>query len=207
MRTSTSSATSPRVATTSSGVFRRLHPAVEDDARVDRPVVRLEEARDRVAARLLLAVADDAEGHGQRALGRERLDRLQLHPELALVVGDAARVEPLAAHLGGERVALPELERVRRLHVVVPVDEDGRRAGRPRDLADDEPSVLAHLGLAAERAHLLGDPVGGARDVAPRAPGRRSRSGSRGSSPSSSSQPSGSAVVTARSYAATRRLW
>ena len=47
-----------------------LHPAVEDDARVRRPVVGREEAVDRVAARLLLAVADDAEGHGERACRR-----------------------------------------------------------------------------------------------------------------------------------------
>ena len=77
-----------------------LHPAVEDDACVDRPVVGGEEADDRVAACLLLAVADDAERHGQRPLGEELLDRLQLHPELALVVRDSAGVEPLAAHLG-----------------------------------------------------------------------------------------------------------
>ena len=89
-----------------------LHPAVEDEARVRRAVVGSEKARDRVAARLLLAVADDPEAHRQRSLLDERLDGLQLHPELALVVRDAACVEPLAARLGRERVAIPELERV-----------------------------------------------------------------------------------------------
>ena len=84
------------------GRVARLHPAVEDDAGVGWAVVLREEPVDRVATRLLLAVADHTEAHGERPVGDELLDRLQLHPELALVVGNTARVEPLAAHLGGE---------------------------------------------------------------------------------------------------------
>jgi hypothetical protein len=121
----------------------RLHPAVEDDACVDGAVVAFQESDDRVAARLLLAVADDSERDRRKALGEELLDRLQLHPELTLVVGDAARVQPFATDLGREWVALPQLERCRPLHVVVAVDEDGGRLGRPRDLAHDEPAVLS----------------------------------------------------------------
>ena len=142
-----------------------LHPAVEDHARVDRSLVGREKPRDRVAARLLLAVAHHPEGHGQRALACQRRDRLELHPELPLVIGDAPRVEPLAAHLGRERIALPELERVRRLDVVVPVHEHRRGPRRAGNLADVEPSVLLHLRLAAERANPVADPVGGAPDV------------------------------------------
>ena len=96
----------------------------------------------------------------------ERLDGLQLHPELPLVVRDAASVEPLAPDDRVERVALPELERIRRLHVVVPVDENGRRFGRPGDLPDDEPSVLADVRVTAEPPHRVGDPRGRALHVA-----------------------------------------
>ena len=142
-----------------------LHPAVEHDARVDRPVVRLEEADDRVAAGLLLAVADDPERDRRRPLREELLDRLQLHPELSLVVCDAACVEPFPSYLRRERVALPQLERRGRLDVVVAVDEDGGRPGRADDLADDEPSVLAQLRLAAERSHLRSHPLAGPGDV------------------------------------------
>src|SRR5688500_17297891 len=126
-----------------------LHPAVEDDARVGGAAVRVEEAYDRVAAALLLTVAGDPEADRQRTLLGERLDRLQLHPELPLVVGDATGVEPLTARLGREGLALPQLERIGRLHVVVPVDEDGGRIRRPGDLAGDESPVLADIGVAA----------------------------------------------------------
>ena len=142
-----------------------LHPAVEDDARVRRPVVVCEEAANRMTPCLLFAVADDAERHGERALRGELLDRLELHPELPLVVGDPPRMEPLAPDLGRERVALPELERVRRLDVVVPVHEHRGRIGWPRHLADDEPSSLTHLGSPAEPSHLAGNPLGCPRHV------------------------------------------
>src|SRR5213078_814754 len=61
--------------------------------------------------------------------------------ELTLVVRDAARVDPLVADRRLERLALPQLERRRRLHVEVAVDEDRRRVavvGRRRNVADDE---------------------------------------------------------------------
>ena len=147
------------------GRVARLHPTVEDDAGVDRLVVALEVADDCVAARLLLAVADHPERDRRRARGDELLDRLELHPELSLVVGDAARVQPLAAGLGDERLGLPQLEWRRRLDVVVAVHEHRRRAGWAGDLADHEAAVLAQLGLAAERANPLGDPLAGAGDV------------------------------------------
>jgi len=142
-----------------------FHPAVEDHARVGRLVVLGQEAADRLAAGLLLAVADDAEGHRQGPSRDELLDRLQLHPELALVVGDSSGVEPLPAGLGRERVALPELEWIGGLDVVVAVDEDDRRPRRAGNLGDHEPPVLVRGGLPSERAHLVGDPIGRSRDV------------------------------------------
>ena len=52
--------------------------------------------------------------------------------QLALVVGDPAAVQVLAADLGLERRRLPQLERIGRLHVEVAVAEDRRRVGRSR---------------------------------------------------------------------------
>ena len=52
---------------------------------------------DRVAADLLLAVAREAQVDRQRVRLDEPLRRLEDDPELALVVGDAARVRPLVA--------------------------------------------------------------------------------------------------------------
>lgn len=142
-----------------------LHPAVEDDARVYGAVVVGQEAVDGIPARLLLAVAHDAKGHGRCAFGDERFDRLQLHPELTFVVRDAARVQPFPASLGREGLALPELERVGRLDVVVAVDEDRRRARRPSNVAHDEAPALADLGIAAEASNRACDPLGRPGDV------------------------------------------
>src|SRR5512132_2273109 len=141
-----------------------LHRGVEDDARVGAAFVPLEELHDRVAADLLLAVADDAQVHRQLALRREQHRTLQQRPELSLVVGHAARVEPLVADGRLERLAVPELERRRRLYVEVAVDEDRACvtvAGRRRDLADDERLrvSLLELGLAAGSAHEVAHPL------------------------------------------------
>ena len=153
------------------------HVAVEDHGRVGAALVGGEEVDDRVAAGLLLAVAGEAEVDRERALGGELLRRLQQQVELALVVGDAAPVEPLVADRRLERLALPELERVGRLHVEVPVAEDGRRLvgpGRGADLADRErlPLPVDDLGCAAGGADVLAQPFPG-RARRAGAPGRR----------------------------------
>ena len=92
-------------------------------------------------------------------------------PQLALVVGDAARVEPAVAHLGRERIALPQLERRRRLDVEVAVTEDDGGAGDGW-LAGTSASTSGRLSrstiaaVAALAADELDDPVRGSADVA-----------------------------------------
>src|SRR2546427_11956810 len=91
---------------------------------------------------------------------------LQMRTELSLVVGDTAWVQPFAVHRGLERLALPELERRRRLHVEMPVDEDRRHVAvraRRRDLADHERLRvgLLEVRLAAGAAHEVAYPLGG----------------------------------------------
>src|SRR5436305_2034176 len=93
------------------------------------------------SAALLRAVARDAEVNGQRTLCGEQRRAFEQRPELTLVVRDPARVDPLVADRRLERLAVPQLERRRRLHVEVAVDEDRRRvavAGRRGDVADHE---------------------------------------------------------------------
>jgi hypothetical protein len=92
------------------------------------------------------------------------LGRLQEHEELALVVGDAASVEPFVAKRRLERVGLPELERRRRLDVEVAVADDCRRVAVPRrgsELAERERMAVpvAELRFAAGPADEVADPL------------------------------------------------
>ena len=118
---------------------RRLvdHAAVEDDRAVGAALVLVDEAQHVRAADLLLALEHDAHVHRQLARARELAGDVQERQEVALVVARAARVQPAVAHHGLERVGRPELARIGRLHVVVAVDQHGRRVGAARaQLAD-----------------------------------------------------------------------
>ena len=150
---------------------RREHVPVEDDACVSPTLVRREEVDDRVAAGLLLAVAGEAHVHRQRAVGGKKRGRFEEDVELALVVGDAARIEPAVPHRRLERRALPGLERRRGLDVEVAVGDDRRRLvgalGRA-DLADHERLISGRLSNSASppapRMKSL-HPFGSAHDV------------------------------------------
>ncbi len=125
-----------------------------------------------MAADLLLAVERDAEVDGQRVRLDETLCRFQDEPELALVVGDAAAVRPLAADVELERVGIPQIERCGRLDVEVVVDEHGRRVARAirgADLAEHELALAERrqLGGAADAPNQVADPLAGALDVLP----------------------------------------
>ena len=120
-------------------------------------------------ADFLFAFEDDLDVHRQAAvLLQVRLDRLEVHEDLALVVGRAARVDLAVAHRRLERRRLPQVERIDRLHVVVAVEEDRRRAGGAEPVAVDDrearrldqPNVLQ-----PDAPHLLGGPLGAALDV------------------------------------------
>src|SRR2546423_1243857 len=73
------------------------HARVEDDARVAAAFVLREELDDRVPTGFLFAVAAEADVDGKRVISRELRGRLQQHVELALVVCDAAAVDPPVA--------------------------------------------------------------------------------------------------------------
>jgi hypothetical protein len=57
--------------------------------------------------------------------------------DLALVVARPARVQVTIAYGGFERLAMPLVERIDGLHVVVPIDQDSGRAGCPVPRAVD----------------------------------------------------------------------
>ena len=67
----------------------------------------------------------------------ERPKRCGVDRDPRLVVGGASPVQAAVANLGIERRRVPLLERAFRLDVVVGVQEHGRRALRPVDLAED----------------------------------------------------------------------
>ena len=97
-----------------------------------------------------------------------RFDRLEVHEDLALVVGGAARVDLAVADRRLERRRLPQLERIDRLHVVVAVEQDRRRALGAEPVAVDD-GIARRLDqpdvLQADAAHLVGGPLGAAPDV------------------------------------------
>ncbi len=163
------------------------HVDVEDDCRIRPALIGGEEVDDRVAAYLLLPVAADPDVHRELTGPRELAGAREQRVELALVVHRAAGVQIPVADLGLERVALPELERRRRLHVEVPVQHHRGRVATVRspDLADGErcPLPVDDLRLAARPLHEFRDPLRGAPDVA-----RVRRVGAHGRDPEESGQ-------------------
>ena len=108
------------------------HRGVEDDAGIGAALVLPDPRSGTLAPDLLLGVAEETDVHGQCAFDRKAARCFEQEPELPLVVGHAAAVEPTVANGRLERRAVPELERRRRLHVDVPVAEDGRGAAPER---------------------------------------------------------------------------
>ena len=124
-----------------------------------------------MAAGLLLAVAAEADVDRQLARRRELARRGEQHEELALVVDGAAAVEVAVAQLGLERPALPQVERVGRLHVEVAVADDRRRVAAPLDarispMASGWPSQSTTSASPPTRAHEVAHPLARAHDVA-----------------------------------------
>jgi hypothetical protein len=131
--------------------------------------VRGHERAHRRAADLLLPLEEELDVDGQRPLGlQQRLDREDRREHAALVVGGAARVDPPILQLRVEGVGVPQRERVDRLGVEVPVDQDGRLAGRVQVVRGHHrvPAGLQDLDvLHARGGDALGDPAGGAAHV------------------------------------------
>ena len=147
------------------------HRRVGDDDDVARePLAFAREKRLEVRrADLFFAFDDDLDVDRQLAVDAQvRFDRGEVHQALALVVDRAAPVDLAVAHRRFERRRRPELERIGRLHVVMAVDQDRRRARRaePRAVRDRMAAGFEHLGSVSPAARMRADRVlGGAPHV------------------------------------------
>ena len=120
--------------------------------------------RDRGAPNLLFALHQELEVDGERSVdGAQRLDRLDMHVHLSLVVGRAARVQVAVPHGGFEGRADPGFQRIGRLDVVVPVAQDGGFARRTQPVGVDQGVLFGgdrfdvlQAGLSEARGHELG---------------------------------------------------
>ncbi len=94
---------------------------------------------------------------------------LGVNEHLAFVVRGAARVQIIVAHLGFERIAVPQFDRINRLHIVVAVNQNGRfvRPGlQPFGRHDRMAAGRIDLGVVqADRRELIDQPLGGALNV------------------------------------------
>ncbi|MEJ7666445.1 MAG: hypothetical protein WKG07_46485 [Hymenobacter sp.] len=121
------------------------------------------------AADLLFAL--DQELHVDRQVAvllQMRLNRLEVHEDLALVVGRAARVDLAVANRRLERRGRPQVKRIDRLHIVVAVEQDGRRARRSEPLAIDDRMPRCFLEariLESDALEFFGGPFGCLADV------------------------------------------
>ena len=127
---------------------------------------------DVLAAYLFLAFDQELDVDRQPAFGlHEALDRFEEEVGLPLVVNRAAGVDVLVAYRRLERGRNPFVERVRRLHVVVPVDKKRRLARELQPLPIHQ-RVLALLAVDnldpshSHRAELARDKLGRAPHVA-----------------------------------------
>jgi hypothetical protein len=158
-------------------VADRRHAAVEHrrignyhDVGGELGLMRLDEVIEVGGPDFLLALEDDLHVDGQLpGLLQVRLDGFEVHEDLALVVGRAARVDLAVANGGCKRRRLPQLDRIDRLDVVVAVEEDGRRAfgAQPVAVHDRVARCFDEADIAeADAPHLLGGPLGAAANVA-----------------------------------------
>ena len=135
----------------------------DDDVGGEVVLVRLDEVVEVGRADLFFPLEDDLHVDRQPAvLLQVRFNRLEVHEDLPLVVGRAARVDFAVADGRLEGRGFPQLDRVDRLHVVVAVEEDGRRARRAQPVAvdDREAGRVDQLDvLQPDAAHLLRRPV------------------------------------------------
>ena len=127
-------------------VADRRHAALEhsrvgdhDHVGLQLVLVRADEVVEVRTADFLFALDHELHVHGQAAvLLHVRFDRLEVHEHLPLVVGRAARVDLAVANRRLEGRRLPQIQRIDRLHVVVPVEQDGGRLGRAEPVAIDD---------------------------------------------------------------------
>ena len=114
------------------GMFQAGHSGVGNDDGIAEQFAAIffEKVREAFAADLLLAFDDERQIARQRRAGFEmRFDGLEMREVLAFVVSRAARVNRAACDARLKRRRCPQLQRLRRLHVVMAVNHVMRLAG------------------------------------------------------------------------------
>ena len=149
----------------------REHPRIgdDDDVGAELGFVGADEVVEVDAPDFFLPFENELDVDRQPAvLFQVRFDRLEVHEDLTLVVGRPARVDLAVADGRLEGRRFPQLQRIDGLHVVMPVEEDRRRAFRAQPVAVDDRIARgideAHV-LQPDAAHLFGAPIGAAFDV------------------------------------------
>ena len=121
-------------------VFGPLHAPVarEHGIGLQAILVRFDGRHGVRAADLFLALPEEGQIDRRRAVdGGQRLDRLDERDQVGLHVSRAAGVNPPVAHRRFEGRTLPKVERISRLDIVMPVDQDRRFARRRVPCAED----------------------------------------------------------------------
>ena len=110
----------------------RDHAGVGNDCHIafERLAISLQKPGQVAAANLFFALNDEVQVDGQIAAFFERLlDAENMREDLALVVRRTPRVDITVFQNRSEGRRIPQLERVGRLHIVMPVKHDGLAAG------------------------------------------------------------------------------
>src|SRR4051794_12779213 len=117
----------------------------------------------------LFAVAAEANVHRKLACLRELAGGREKHVERPLVVDCAAAIDIAVTDLGLEGVAFPQLERVWRRHIEMPIAEDRRRVATVRCAYFPDRERLAvpvdEFALTARLAHPRADPLARTFDI------------------------------------------
>jgi hypothetical protein len=145
------------------GLGRPPHRAVgrDDEIGCELAAMLVEEMPEVRAADLLLALDQEADVERKRAfLRKEGFGHLQSHEHGALVVGRAAGVDATLADGRLERGSRPLGLVAGRLHVVVAVDEDRRRAGDAESFAEHDRMAVGRDDASVCERELRGDPLG-----------------------------------------------
>jgi hypothetical protein len=143
---------------------RPPHGPVRGDDQVGRQLrgVGAHERRQVRAADLLLALEQELHVEREAALlGQEGLGDLENDVDRTLVVGRAPAAHHVAVCGQLERRTHPLGQVAGGLHVVVPVDQDGRRTVGAEPVAPDHRMAVGLLQAAAGEGQLPGQPSGG----------------------------------------------
>ena len=125
---------------------------------------------DAFAADFFFAFEEHANIDGQLAAAglEQRLEGLQLHPELAFVVHRAARVDVLLRSVGSHGGVVPLVQRLGGLDIVVRIAQRGRLAGGVQPVGVNQRMALGGDDLdilKADALQVVGHHLGGLADI------------------------------------------